>query len=729
MNRRYFMAGVTALAGRLAAAGKVATAADGVETVLRSGVLDVVFDAGRGLPTRYRFDGETIEGDGTTRPLRAIACRLAPRRYVTLDVRPTAPRRAAGALVFPCVLEDAGTRVAAFDLRYAIEGAALVVTIDNVVEQPGHELIEIAMPRLVTMHQGAPAAWFAEGREGGSFVRLADAKAHVVPDDQFFGRISSQMPVGMVGTAKIGCVMEVSAFMDGTETAITTAAGSLLATLGTIQVHRVHGGRCYDMNAEGPPVCGNARTPNLLVGQTPRTRLDFFVCRSDAHPWVTGAKILRERAPRRPSDYHADKLTYMIQGKLKTEPQPRTTFAQSETLIREVAMLTDYAPQLNFISGWVYDGQDTGYPSEDKLNVSLGTYQELRGLIARGPSLNANVSVNVNYDDAYKSSPIFDPAFIARRPDGAIWKSRAWAGEMSYIVGMAKFVRGGWAARRLHYTKTRYGISGAMLIDALSFFTIRNDWDLAHPASGYVNLVDGKYQVLDLGRSLGLDICSEQFRYPMLGKMARSVNGPLFSDCPFGGDPVPLMAIAYRHSAIWGNSGDGSVQPGPDLFFNSRPATWYQADTDRMKIAEFYFLVLLPLNKIQNLPVEDYGSSGGMRRLVLADGASISLGRDPGRYVATWRGAAIAEDGATFCPIDADRIAFYATKGRTLRHPLPAGWDAGAATARALTLNGRRPFAVDVKTGEIVVTVPARQPVIVYRNSEIADRAWAPLAS
>ena len=93
--------------------------------------------------------------------------------------------------------------------------------------------------------------------------------------------------------------------------------------------------------------------------------------------------------------------------------------------------------------------QDTGYPSEDVVNPSLGTYDQLTKLITDSRALNSNVSFNVNYDDAYKSSPLFDPAFIAREPDGSLWKSRAWDGEALYIVGMAKYVLGGWAKKRI----------------------------------------------------------------------------------------------------------------------------------------------------------------------------------------------------------------------------------------------------------------------------------------
>ncbi len=168
--------------------------------------------------------------------------------------------------------------------------------------------------------------------------------------------------------------------------------------------------------------------------------------------------------PASPTQFFSDRFLYIVAGKKKIEPNPRTTFAQSSQLIRDVAMLTDSAPQTVFISGWDYDGQDTGYPSEDKVNSSLGTDEDLRKLIEDGKQWNANVTLNTNYDDAYKSSPIFNDAFIARRPDGKLWKSLAWDGDTSYIVGMAKFMKDGWGSRRIAYTMDHFRISNSILV-------------------------------------------------------------------------------------------------------------------------------------------------------------------------------------------------------------------------------------------------------------------------
>jgi len=40
----------------------------------------------------------------------------------------------------------------------------------------------------------------------------------------------------------------------------------------------------------------------------------------------------------------------------------------------------------------------------------------------------------------------------------------------------------------------RYKIRDTYFIDALSYYTIRNDWDRDRPASGVKNLADGRYK-------------------------------------------------------------------------------------------------------------------------------------------------------------------------------------------------------------------------------------------
>lgn len=690
---------------------------------LKTEDIEILFDADRGVPYSYSYGSRTISGDDTAFPLKAIVSVLRPRSYATVYLHPSSAEMGETEARFQFQAKYGRHVAAVFSLVYRVSGAGVNVLMQSVNEHPNFQLIEVAIPRLVSLREGDDASgWFAQGREGGSYVKLTKARAYTYPNDDYFGNISTQVPVGMVGTSDLGCVMEVQAYMDGTLTQITGSAGSRVATLGTVQAYRVHGGRCYNMNNGGPSVCGNAVTPNLLVGQMSSTQLDFFGCAGEEQPWVGGAKIVRSRAPSIPTQYFSDKLLYIVSGKIKTEPTPRTTFAQSRELVHDVAKLTDGAPQVVFLGGWAYDGQDTGFPSEDKVNASLGTYDELRKLMTDAEQWNVNVSLNVNYDDAYKSSPIFDPAFIARRPDGKIWASRAWDGETSYIVGMAKFMQGGWGDKRIEYTVEHYKIHDAMLIDALSWFAIRNDWDPNHPASGYVNLVKGKLPLIAKARQLGVNVTSELMRYPMLGKLALTMNGPEEGACPFGGEAVPMAAVIYRGSAIWGNSGDGTYDASKNLLWNNRPSNWFHADSDRMTVAELYFLVTLPFSKLHQLEVQSYSSEGSRRVLLLANRSSIERDTSKGSYVAVFEGVEIARDDATFCPLDEGRIAFYSRTARQLRYPMPKGWNGHEITARSMHLSGKVECAVTVVEGSLVVETPARVPVVVYQSvSRVKD--------
>ena len=50
--------------------------------------------------------------------------------------------------------------------------------------------------------------------------------------------------------------------MDGLQLEIVGQPGHRHARIGTVEAFRVHGGRAYEMNDQGPPIAGNEHTPN-----------------------------------------------------------------------------------------------------------------------------------------------------------------------------------------------------------------------------------------------------------------------------------------------------------------------------------------------------------------------------------------------------------------------------------------------------------------------------------
>ncbi len=691
--------------------------------VLKSKDLTVTIDRATGLPYQYNYHGTTIWGADTLKNIAVTFCRLKPRQYFTRALKPVAAQVAPTEANLTFKAESQKLSAAVFHIKYELKEASLVVTMENVTEQNGFELIDAALPNLATVREEDGTGWLAHGEDGGEMVNLKDAKPNQLPVDGYFGDIGFVLPVGIIGTNKAECVMEVSAYMDGTKIEITGDKGHHHARLGTTQVFRVHGGLGYQMNDGGPAVKGNENTPNLIIGQQSRCELNFTgdYDKNGTVDWLDGAKILAQKMPPTPSKYFDDKFIYLVAGKYKPEKQPRTTFAQSEKLISDIARLTDYAPQIPLISGWVYDGQDTGFPSEDKVNESLGGEKGLLQLLEAGPKYNANISLNINYDDAYQSSPKFDTAFIARRPDGKIWRSVAWAGEYSYIVGMAKY-EPKWAAPRMDYLVQHYKIHDALLIDAMSWFAIRNDWDPAHPASGYKNLVDGKYKIIDGFKKRGVSVMSEHLRYPFIGKLAVSADGFGGGSDRFGGEPVPLLAAVYRKSAIWGTGNFPRSDPRRSLYWNCRSIQWYNNTTSRRDIIDFYFMTVLPFSKVHGKAMEGYQRNGLKTEIKLEGNSKIQNDWMSDDYSIVDGGVQISGNNATFCPIDANRIAFFSRNTKDLEATLPTGWNAADIAARALYIDRREPVKVAVEDGKVRVSVTAGTPVIVYRSAAMADQ-------
>ena len=178
---------------------------------------------------------------------------------------------------------------------------------------------------------------------------------------------------------------------------------------------------------------------------------------------------------------------------------------------------------------------------------------------------------------------------------------------------------------------------------------------------------------------------------------------------------IPLVATIYRKSAIWGGDHDSNVQQ--NLFWNCRPGPWYNNTTNRADIADFYFLTVVPFTKLRRLAVETYQSHGTQHRLGLENNSWIEIDTATNGYTAVVNGAPIAGNNATFCSIDGDRIAFYAQEARRLTAPLPADWDAHTVKARALFLDRQESHPFNITSGNIVVDVLARRPVIAYRQS------------
>jgi hypothetical protein len=275
---------------------------------------------------------------------------------------------------------------------------------------------------------------------------------------------------------------------------------------------------------------------------------------------------------------------------------------------------------------------------------------------------------------------------------------------------------------RVHATCTQFPLKDTYLIDVLSYYPIRNDWDPDRPASGIKNLTEGRYKVLDEFKKCGLDIVSEQLRYAFVGKNSVNDNGPTGGTSPFGGEPIPLAATIYRHSAIWGLSGQAWKQ-APEiysLFYNGHE--FFGGPETPEHLAEFYYSMMVPWYRVHYRDVVSYRREGDRTVIGLAGNSSIDIDWKNNRYAVTVDGAEIARNGDTFCPIGNDRIAFYSKNGGRLSAALPAGWNEQTVAALALYPDHAEEVPVSKGGGTLTVEAPAGRPLLVFRDGDAARR-------
>ena len=700
--------------------------------VLKSSQLELVLDGDDGLPFLYRVTtlGTEMRGEDFGAKLAVMLHRKQPWGFVTSLLGAASVKAVKTQADFRFQPTYEGEPAASFIVRYAVEGATVRVSVEDIEEENGYELIEAALPRLATVREEDGKAWLAHGDQGGSVAELSAATAASLPANRFWGSVLASLPVVMVANERAICVEETTAYMDGTTLAVAGHPGRRRASLGTIQRHRVNGSLCYDMNLAppNPRDCGNQQTPNLLIEQRSHCRLDFVgdVDGNGRVDWLDGAKLVRARMPSKPTCFYDDKFEYGIHLDQPLWKEPGATFEEAGEMIRKVASLTDDSPQVVQLWGWQFHGKDTGYPSVAEVNQRIGGYEGLMKLMEKGPQHNCHVTFSDNYDDAYKSSPAWNLEVIARCPDGELWKSRNWTGEDSYILGMAKYMKGP-GADRVRYTCEHYKLRDTTHIDVLSYYAIRNDWDPAHPASGIRNLEEGRYKVLEDFRKYGVDVSSEALRYAFVGKVTwfNYADGLARAQCPFGGTPVPMLPLVYRKAAIWGAGGRAKPFPGrmvDDLFWNTGGRIWLTKDSPLEEVTDLFYLLMVPWFKIQHLDIESFERAGDDVTISLERNATLQLNTSRQTYSVKLSGFEVARDGSTFCPLDESRIAFYSLGAQELAVALPEEWDGTKIAAVALDVEKPEKVGVTVKAGKMRVPVPERRPVIVYRDPAEAEK-------
>jgi len=602
-------------------------------------------------------------------------------------------------------------KIVSFTIRYTVKDQAVYITMEDVIEQKGYELIEIQTNSLVSVYQTDGVAWLAHGDGGGYYTDLASAKPCKLKDGwtnyfPYFPNFN-YLPLVMMGNGKVNSSMEVQGYLCNTQLEISNTSGQKQATMGVKSYYRVKG----------------ESSTSLLVGQKEICRLDFTgdYDNNNKTDWLDAAKAVRYRMPIISTHYYDDRMVWIISGQPGRAEKAAITFPDIEKVIKKISMLTDGVPQAVYISGWTEGGHDTGYPNVTKLNEMMGGLSGFKQLKEKAIPYDANISFDDNFDDQFVNEYTmghYDEKYIARNVDGSLMQQRAWNGvDMSHITGMAKYMKdGGPGMERIRFTCQNYDLKHTELVDGLSWWSIRNDWDSINPASSVKNLQEGKFKIISEFKKYGVNIISELLRYPFVGKLALVVDGPDGSGWNgFGGTQIPLQRLVYSGSIIYGAEGGNGVARDPrlTLFHNCRRGPWIAENTPSSELMNYYYLNFLPWTKLHALDINTFQRKDQEINMTLSSNSSIRIDYSKDEdFSAVYNGIKIMEGNSITCPIDNKRIAFYSKTERKLSYPLPQSKNKERYKAKVLYDDRNDDFPYKIVNGNIEITVPASQPVI-----------------
>src|SRR5438309_11585381 len=110
----------------------------------------MILDRDDALPYEYRLlsNNAVIHGEAAGRGITATVFRSSPREYANVSVKPHDVKSAKTRADFQFTAQQAS-----FTLRYDLQGSAVTVSLENVDEKPGFQLIDVATPNLATVYE------------------------------------------------------------------------------------------------------------------------------------------------------------------------------------------------------------------------------------------------------------------------------------------------------------------------------------------------------------------------------------------------------------------------------------------------------------------------------------------------------------------------------------------------------------------------------------------------
>ncbi|WP_219838317.1 endo-alpha-N-acetylgalactosaminidase family protein [Paenibacillus sp. R14(2021)] len=411
-----------------------------------------------------------------------------------------------------------------------------------------------------------------------------------------------------------------------------------------------------------------------------------------------------------------------------------TSFKETLDIIRHIYHITGGVPQIVYLVGWQFDGHDTGYPSLNRLHPGLAekpehVREELLELIKRAKVEYAcTVSFHINMDDAYVSSPDWNPDLISRDPDGSL---RVWldpdhgvsdggAGEArrAYHINHVKDVESGEAFRRLNAFLELVPVKDTIHLDA--FRNTNASWDGDSYIGPLEELICGMKPIIAYFNERGIDVTTEgQNGMPiedagLFSAYWHFTPSLLYHGKILGGGSFGLNA------ATWGRGvsidadilyrGEPSRLEGDQFVSNDFLTKWHD-------IVDILYLGSMLYRFYLEREMVDMRETGAAVAIRFADGINVWIDKAEDRLSVRKGSLVIAEDHDRFIPMNGCIYA-YSRYGTDREWELPEDWRmATAIRASRLSATGKESLGeLNAREGKIRLSLEPHVPVLLERE-------------
>jgi hypothetical protein len=383
-----------------------------------------------------------------------------------------------------------------------------------------------------------------------------------------------------------------------------------------------------------------------------------------------------------------------------------TTFKQTLEIIEAIHHVTDHLPQVAYLTGWQYDGHDTGFPSHDKLNPVLGTREDLLELVRVAKErFNCVISYHANVDDAYQLYPGWDEGILCRDVDGKIQPYMVFDERQSYHICHTKDVESGKIFKRLDAMLKLIPVEKTIHLDAFRYSN--HSWDGDQFIGSMEELACGVQPILAYFKAHGIDVSLEA-----LNNWA--CDGPGMFSAVWHLDEWWKLQI-YHGKILGGGRYRAIGGWGLGMAINN-DFDFAMLQNDWPVILDYLYLGTLLYHFYLEREIVEMSAPPGQLRWRFNDGVQVELEERKERLQVTWGDLTIASGHDRFIPLKG-AIYVYSRDGGEKTWKLPADWRGVPLEIVGLSRSGRQPAPPHKLTGDSLwIRLPPRSPVKLMRK-------------